>query len=108
MNKNSIMILLVIVLFGASGAVLYFGLFRNDGGASIAAIESNQKNIIDLMPYGESLNFDIVTKRPNASAPYQYKQVTSGDVGKQASDLFRNLEAGGESVPVGTAGSSAR
>lgn len=94
MNKNTILTIIVIALFAGSGAVLYFGLFKSSGTAP-SPIEENQKNIVDLMPYGENLTFDILSKRTDAAPPYLYKKVEPTlDAGHTTRDLMQNLDLG--------------
>lgn len=94
MNKNTILTVIVILLFGISGAVIYYGIFAQPS-ATTMPIEANQRNIVNLMPYGEKLDFSPLEERPGVLPPYVYKQLNPAqDVGVQVRDMIRNATPG--------------
>lgn len=97
-NKNLLLTLLVVVLFAVSGAVVYFGIFNKTSTFTGGAIDVTEKPPVNLMPYGEDLNFDKVTNRVNVNPPIQYKQVAPQDVGVDTNTMIRNA-AGNGAVP---------
>lgn len=83
-SKNTILILVVVVLFVLSGIILYRGLFQGGGDnsvASISSIQESQKEIVNLLPYGTTLNFDAVEKRTEATSTVVYTPVDPNAVG---------------------------
>ncbi len=102
MSKNSILASIIVVVLIAAGGVLYFGIFKSGAGVNDQApIDANQQNIVNLMPYGEQLNFNIIKNRTDAEAPYSYKKVSpTEDIGHEQNDLFINLDVGVEATGV--------
>lgn len=103
-TKNTLLTLLVVILFAVSGAVIYFGIFNksSETAALAGSLESGQANIVNLMPYGEDLDFTAVSGRTNVDPPLVYKEVKSEDIGIQAKDILRNANSsGGSTLNVG-------
>lgn len=103
-KKNVILIVVVIVLVGAAGWILYAGIFRKTAGvlgSDSPNIDLTQKNIVNLLPYGTKLNFDPVENRTNIDPPFKYIQVNpSTDVGVPEKDLIRNSASNTTRVPL--------
>lgn len=97
-SKNTILILVVVGLFVASGVVLYRGF---SGGGSTAAgipdIAGAQKEIVNLLPYGTNLDFAKVKARALSSTPFVYETVDQNNVGIDIHSLITPaLDANGQ------------
>ena len=96
MNKKNITLaIVVVVLFGASGWVIYTGIFKDTSSVitgDTPNFESNQKNIVKLLPYGDRLDFSVITDRSDSEAPYEYKKIDpSLDVGVDTKNLIGHI-----------------
>jgi hypothetical protein len=67
MNKKQIIqIVIIIGAFSAAGFVLYNGLFKSSGNAAVfqsPGLAGGQSEPEDLLPNGDSLNFDILKQQ---------------------------------------------
>lgn len=88
-KKNTILVLVVVALFIASGVVLYRG-FSGGGtvGGAIPDIASGQKDIVNLLPYGTSLDFSAIKARSTSSTPFVYETVDQNNVGVDIHSLI--------------------
>jgi hypothetical protein len=83
-SKNTILVLVVVILFALSGIVLYRGLFKGGASADVASISSiqeSQREIVNLLPYGTTLNFNTVEKRSSTTNTVVYAPVDQTAVG---------------------------
>lgn len=86
-NKRNIILILVIVgLFAASALIIYEGIYANSSGASVIVsaapdVVGSQKEIINLLPFGDKLDFSQVQSRHEATQVFKYQPVDSNNVG---------------------------
>lgn len=88
-SKNTILILVVVALFVASGVVLYRG-FSGGGSAAggVADIAGAQKEIVNLLPYGTNLDFSKVKTRAQSTTPFVYETVDQSNIGVDIHSLI--------------------
>jgi hypothetical protein len=90
MSKNIILTIVVVCLFGFSGAIIYFGIFSKPNTSTLP-IDANQKNIVNLLPYGEDLGFGPLENRAGVAQPFVYRQLNPAqDVGVPVQDIMKN------------------
>lgn len=88
-SKNTILILVVVGLFIASGVVLYRGFSGGSStGAGIADIAGAQKEIVNLLPYGTNLDFSKVKARALSTTPFVYETVDQTNIGVDIHSLI--------------------
>lgn len=93
-NKRDIILTFVIIgLFAASGLIIYQGLYANSSGASVIVsavpdVAGNQKEIVNLLPYGDSLDFARVKSRRETTQVFKYEPVDSNNVGVDTHNLI--------------------
>jgi hypothetical protein len=89
-NKNTILVIVIAALFVASGVVLYKGIFANSAAVvqNVSDIASAQKEIVNLLPYGTSLDFTKVKTRATSSTGITYEQVDQNNVGLDVHNLI--------------------
>lgn len=73
MKKNTILIIVIVLLWVAGGCIVYFGVFRGSSGPGAGVLNNlgvgsdqvaaNQSGIIKVLPYGTSLDFDYFHDR---------------------------------------------
>lgn len=102
-NKNTILILVIVVLFGASGIVLYRGLFQGGTSALQASpdIVGAQKEIVNLLPYGSNLDFSKVRERTSSTTAVIYEVVDQANVGV---DIHSLISAASDGTPTQVTG----
>jgi uncharacterized protein (UPF0333 family) len=89
-NKNTILVLVIVVLFIASGVVLYKGIFQGGSSALNATpdIIGAQKEIVNLLPYGSNLDFSKVKQRTGTTTTVNYETVDQVNVGVDIHSLI--------------------
>src|SRR5262245_14600808 len=95
-SKDKILSGVVIVIFVAAGYVLYNGLFSDQINVvtnPAPDIEGNKKTIINLLPFGTTLDVDKLEARniQNNLTPgsvFVYPTVTTADVGVPIEQLL--------------------
>lgn len=95
-KRDKILAVVVTVVFGIAGYVLYTGLFKDQISVVTNAapdIEGNRKTIVDLLPYGSTLDVDPLKERNTqlnigSSSVFSYPTVTTGDVGVPVDQLL--------------------
>lgn len=100
-KRDKILTLVVVLLFGAAGYVLYSGLFKDQISIVTTAapdIEANKKTIVDLLPYGSTLDLQKLKSRDerlqiNPSVLYTYPSITDDEVGISANELVQGTGA---------------
>lgn len=92
MKRNTVLTFVIVILFVASAGVVYFGIFSTSN-KNLTATPESKPQALEVMPYGETLDFTVVTDRKNVEPPYQYKQTVPADVGVQYRDLLRNTSS---------------
>lgn len=93
-KKNIILIAIVILIFGAAGFIVYKGLFSSkieEISKASPDFEANQKNIVNMLPYGTNLNLDALESRPEVNK-FEYKPVTPPEVGVAPETMIRNID----------------
>ena len=80
-SKNTILILVVVALFIASGVVLYRGFAGGGSTGGIPDIAGAQKEIVNLLPYGTNLDFAKIKSRAASTTPFVYETVDQNNVG---------------------------
>lgn len=97
-KRDKILTVVVVLLFGSAGYVLYSGLFADQITVvtnQAPDIEANKKTIVNLLPHGSNLDFSKVKQRLTklqitSSAIYTYPTVSSSDIGVPVTDLLKN------------------
>lgn len=86
-TKNTILVLVIIGLFVASGVVIYRGFFASPAipDVSVAAGGAPTKN---LMPYGSGLDLSRVQQRAATADTYRYEVVDATAVGIPVQNLI--------------------
>lgn len=100
-KKNLILAAIVIVLFVASGLVLYNGLFKGRGSVvtdAVPDIDGAQKEIVNLLPHGTSLDFAQVKARGASSTPFTYAPVDQNTVGVDIHSLINSGPDGSDTA----------
>lgn len=93
-NKRNIILTLVIIgLFAASALIIYEGIYANSSGANVLVsaapdVAGSQKEIINLLPYGDKLDFTLVKSRHEATQVFKYEPVDSNNVGVDTHSLI--------------------
>lgn len=93
---------IVVVLLGASALVLYRGF----SGNSLAVVSTDpdiagtQKEIVDLLPYGENLNFSEIKKRGETAKSVEYESVKPAEVGIDKNSLIAPSFGVSQPVPA--------
>ncbi len=90
-SKNLILTLIIVVLFIASAVVLYNGFSSGSqdllsGSPDVAAA---QKEIVNVLPYGEKLDFSKVKERDGHAEVFraQYQELNPAEVGISKQEL---------------------
>lgn len=86
-TKNTILVLIIVGLFVASGVVIYRGFFANSTipDVSVAAGGASTKN---LMPYGSGLDLSRIQQRAATADTYRYEVVDASAVGVAVQNLI--------------------
>lgn len=92
-KRNIILIFITIGLFAASGLVIYEGIYANSSGANAIVsatpdVAGSQKEIINLLPYGDKLDFSQVKSRSGTTEVFKYEQLDSNRVGVDTHSLI--------------------
>ncbi len=97
-KRDKILALVVVLLFGSAGYVLYSGLLSDQ--ISIVTntapdTEANKKTIVNLLPFGASLDLQQLRTRNqklqiSPTNLYTYPSVNSADVGVPVDQLLNN------------------
>ncbi len=96
-KKNIILILVIVVLFVASGLIVYNGIFSKDSSLTFSSphISASQKEIVNLLPYGDKLDFSSIQNRSQNARAFTYEQVDAASVGV---DIHGLIATGGENT----------
>ncbi len=91
-TKTIVLSAIICALFIGSGVILYNG-FSGDPSAIVSSdpdIASAQKNIVNILPYGENLDFGKVKKRVDADGVFAipYETVNPSEVGIRKQELI--------------------
>jgi hypothetical protein len=94
MNKKTMIeLVIVVVAFGASGLVLYNGIFSGNNNSALQPANSNSTSSQeDILPYGSGLNFDDAIKPSQfIYNKMQYPQVDKSEIGIPPQNLVLPL-----------------
>ncbi len=86
-TKNTILILVIIGLFVASGVVVYRGFFANANIPSIS-VGTDTAPVKNVMPYGSALDLTRVQQRAATADTYRYEVVDPASVGVAVQNLI--------------------
>lgn len=91
-TKNTILVLVILGLFVASGVVIYRGFFASAEipSVSVGAGATPAKNI---MPYGATLDFAKVEQRATTTDTYRYEVLDPATVGVPVQNLVTSPSA---------------
>lgn len=77
MKKNTILIIVIVLLWVAGGSIVYFGIFKGNGapsgssfngiGVSSEQVNANQSGIVKVLPYGNTLDLDYFNDKKTLS-----------------------------------------
>ncbi|MBL8031095.1 MAG: hypothetical protein JNK33_02100 [Candidatus Doudnabacteria bacterium] len=92
-KRNIILSLVIVVLFAASALIIYQGIYANSSGAGVIVgaapdVTGNQKEIINLLPYGNELDFSQVKSRHETTQVFKYEQLDANSVGVDTHNLI--------------------
>lgn len=100
-KRDQILSAVIIVVFVGVGYVLYTGLFKEKLDiASISSapdIDANKKTIVNLLPYGNTLEINSLKKRSedlglSATSLFTYPPLNKEDVGLPIEELLGKKE----------------
>ncbi|MBP9686551.1 MAG: hypothetical protein KBD66_02000 [Candidatus Doudnabacteria bacterium] len=86
-TKNTILVIVIVVLFAAAGLVIYRGFFASEAipDISVGVPGAPVKNV---MPYGSTLDFSRVQQRASTADTYRYEVVDAAVVGVAVQNLI--------------------
>ncbi len=87
-KKNTLLIFVVVILFIASGVVLYNGFVKSPGTNTINTVGGGKEEIVNLLPYGTKLDFDPVEKHADSGANIVYEKVDPKNVAVDVHSLI--------------------
>jgi hypothetical protein len=99
-NKRNIILTFVIIgLFAASAFIIYQGIYAKSSGTNVIVsavpdVAGSQKEIINLLPYGDKLDFTQVKSRHETTQVFKYETVDSNSVGVDTRSLIAQGLAG--------------
>jgi hypothetical protein len=101
-NKNKILVAVILVLFVASGMVLYNG-FSGSGASTtgVQDIAAGQKEIVNLLPYGDKLDFTRVKSYTATARPFTMEPLDPANVGLAPANMFAPGGDGGAAPASG-------
>ena len=86
-TKNTILVIVIVVLFAAAGMVIYRGFFAN-GAVPDISVGVPGTPVKNVMPYGSSLDFSRVQQRASTADTYRYEVVDTTAVGIAVQNLI--------------------
>ncbi len=93
MNKNTIFIVVIVVILAAVGYILYYSLFA--GKSTNTSLQNGQSNSITspygpILPYGNHLDFAAVQKYNTSGHSFDYPAVNPSDVGTSLNTIIKS------------------
>ncbi len=92
MSKQNIQIIIMLICFAAAGLVLYNGFFKSNSPSELAAnaaVAQSVQTPQSILPYGNSLDFSVLTSRPFQFGQVRYQQVSPGQIGIPPQNLIQ-------------------
>lgn len=85
-TKQIIQIAVIVLAFGLCGVVLYNGFFKDNnkpalGQALLMQQGSAQQSSQEILPYGKTLNFEVLKKRNFLYNQVDYPRIDAKDIG---------------------------
>ena len=87
-SKNTILVLVVVALFVASGAVIYRGSFAKTDVPAVVVGAAGTNKVVSVMPYGSTLDFSKIIEKSQNSTTFRYEVVDPSFVGLEMSKLI--------------------
>ncbi len=87
-SKNTILALVVVALFVASGAVIYRGFFAKTDVPAVVVGAAGTNKVVSVMPYGSTLDFSKIIEKSQNSTTFRYEVVDPSFVGIEMSKLI--------------------